>query len=148
MPRTLGVDLGDRWIGLALGDPTGTYARPLEVVARGDLFWKAIERLVAEEDVDRVVLGLPLNMDGSTGPRAKEALAFKAEIEKRSGLPVDTWDERLTTVQAEAALRSSGLSGRERAQRVDKVAAQIILQSYLDRQKTAEEPTERGSEES
>jgi putative pre-16S rRNA nuclease len=136
MPRTLGIDLGDRWIGLALGDPTGTYARPLEVVGRGDAFWKAIERLVTDEEVDRIVLGLPLNMDGSAGPRAKEALAFKAEIERRSGLPVDTWDERLTTVQAEAVLRSSGLSGNKRAQRVDKVAAQIILQSYLDRQKT------------
>jgi putative Holliday junction resolvase len=135
MPRTLGVDLGERWIGLALSDPMGISARPLEVVARGDPFWKALERLVAEEGVDRLVLGLPLNMDGSEGPRARDALAFKAEIERRSGLPVETWDERLTTAQAEAALRSSGLSGRKRAERVDKVAAQIILQSYLDRRK-------------
>jgi putative Holliday junction resolvase len=135
VPRTLGVDLGERWIGLALSDPMGISARPLEVVARGDPFWKALERLVAEEGVDRLVLGLPLNMDGSEGPRARDALAFKAEIERRSGLPVETWDERLTTAQAEAALRSSGLSGRKRAERVDKVAAQIILQSYLDRRK-------------
>ena len=139
MPRTLGVDLGDRWIGLALGDPTGTCARPLEVVERGDAFWKAVERLVAEEEVNRIVLGLPLNMDGSVGPRARQALAFKAEIERRYGLPVDTWDERLTTVQAEIALRASGLSGPKRAERVDKVAAQIILQSYLDRQGAAPE---------
>ena len=140
--RVLGVDLGDRWIGLALSDPTATLARPLEVVARGEPFWQALERLVREEGVERVVIGLPLNMDGSTGPRARDALAFKAEIEKRTGLPVDPWDERLTTVQAETALRSSGLSGRKRSERVDKVAAQIILQSWLDRRKRASEPPE------
>lgn len=97
-----------------------------------------LKRLLAEEDVERLVVGLPLNMDGSVGPKAKAVLAFKERLEKEWGVPVDTWDERLTTAQAHAAMRQAGLSGRQRTQRVDAVAAQILLQSYLDRQRAHE----------
>jgi putative Holliday junction resolvase len=142
VPRVLGVDLGERRVGLALSDPTATYARPLLVVERGEPLWRALAKLIAEEEVGRVVIGLPLNMDGSTGPKAREALAFKQELEKRTGLPAVTWDERLTTVEAEGVLRAAGLSARKRAERVDKVAAQIILQSYLDRERSAAGPGE------
>src|SRR5688572_33436286 len=103
--RALAVDLGSRRVGIALSDPGRTFARPAGVLAAGPDLWKALTKLIAEEEVDLVVVGLPLNMDGSRGPKAEEALKFRDEIELRTGLQCVTWDERLTTVQAEGYLR-------------------------------------------
>ena len=132
MGKLLGIDYGNQWFGLALSDPTQTIARPLDVVRGQEDLWKRLENLIAEEDIESLVLGLPRNMDGSLGPKAREALAFKEVLETRSGLAVEMWDERLTTVQAERALRAGGMSRTGRRERVDKVAAQILLQNFLD----------------
>lgn len=138
MGKLLGIDHGERRSGIAISDSTHTFASARAVLEGEEALLREVERLVAEEGIERVVLGLPLNMDGSKGPKALAVLAFKERLEKRLGLPVDAWDERLSTVQAQGALREGGLSSRQRAARVDKVAAQIILQSYLDRQKQRE----------
>lgn len=132
MGRVLGVDYGDRWIGLAVSDGSWTLARPHSVVAGEKGLFEALGRLIEDEEVARIVLGLPLNMDGTEGPRARLVLAFKERLQARSGRPVVSWDERLSTVEAEDILRQTGLSAQKRRERVDKVAAQVILQSYLD----------------
>lgn len=145
--RVLAIDYGDRWIGLALSDPSQLVAFPLRVVEGEAGLRGELERLFAEEKIERLVVGLPLNMDGTTGPKGLQVLEFKERLEREFSLPVDTWDERLTTVQAEASLRQAGLRGtvrgrgpqksgsrkKTRDRRVDQIAAQILLQSYLDR---------------
>ncbi len=135
MGRILGIDYGTKRIGLALSDVGQILATPLTVVHGESALHRELERLCAEESVERLVVGLPLNMNGTIGPKAKEVLAFKERLEKHFGLPVDTSDERLSTIQAEGALREAGLSFRKWAQKIDKVAAQILLQAYLDRQR-------------
>jgi len=134
MARRIGIDYGDRWFGLAMSDPTETIARPLEVVRGEEELWRRLEQLRREEDIAGFVLGLPLNMDGSVGPKARQVLVFKERLAERTGLPVEVWDERLTTVQAERSLREAGASRSRRRRDVDRVAAQILLQSFLDRQ--------------
>ena len=130
--RVLGIDFGEKRIGLALSDPSQTLARPLLVLENSKDLGDRIKALIEKEEVDHVVVGIPLNMDGNVGPKARQALQFKEWLEKLCGRKVQGWDERLTTVQAEQALRQGGLSAGRRAQKVDKVAAQILLQSYLD----------------
>ena len=130
--RILGIDHGDRHFGLALSDEGEVIASPRDVVQGEDEVFAAIETFVREEGVGMIVLGLPLNMDGSVGPRVKLGEAFADRLSQRFGLPIEFWDERLTTLQAEEALRASGLSARKRKERVDKVAAQILLQSFLN----------------
>ena len=137
MPRILGIDFGDRRFGLALSDPSGMLASAHLVVEGEEGLRKELSRLFAEEEVERIVLGLPVNMDGTLGPKAKQVLAFKERLEVEWKKPVDTWDERLTTVQAQRSLREGGLSRGQRSARVDKVAAQILLQSYLDNRRVS-----------
>lgn len=135
MARILGIDHGLKRMGLALSDPSETFARPFQVVPASTDVVKVLVELAGREEVERFVVGLPLNMDGSLGPKAREVLEFVERLREASDLPVDTWDERLTTVQAERLLRAGGTRPRQRAQKVDKVAAQILLQSYLDSRK-------------
>lgn len=135
MGRILGIDHGDKRVGLAISDATETFARAFRVIPASENLLAALVELAREEEVERIVLGLPRNMDGSIGPKARQVLEFKERLEEASGLPVDTWDERLTTVQAERALKMKGARRAERARVVDKVAAQILLQSYLDSRK-------------
>jgi len=137
MGRILGIDYGDRWFGLALSDPSATLATPLCVVEGEAGLREELRYLRETEEIERLVVGIPFNMDGSLGPKARQVLAFKKRLEEEWGLPVDAWDERLTTVEAEEVLRSSGLSAAKRRQRVDKVAAQILLQGYLDARKAS-----------
>jgi len=144
MSRILGIDFGDRRIGLALSDPSRTLARSFEVVENSPRLAERLKKLIAEEEVDRIVLGLPRNMDGTIGPKARQALEFKAYLEKELGLPVDMWDERLTTVAAQQVLREGGIPQRRRSEMVDKVAAQILLQSYLDHAKRPPEGSSDG----
>lgn len=133
--RILGVDYGEKRVGLAVSDPLGMFAQPLEAVQVEDDLPAAAERIaeVAREyEAAEIVLGLPKNMNNTLGPKAEEALAFKELLVEKTGLPVITWDERLSTRQAERHLRQTGWSRRRRKERVDMVAAQIILQGYLD----------------
>jgi putative Holliday junction resolvase len=130
--RVLGVDYGDRRIGVALSDPSGTFARPFEVVAGEKEFLERLGPWIESEEIGLVVLGLPLNMDGSHGPKSEQVQGFKERLVARHGVEVRLWDERLTTAEADRYLRLSGLSAQKRRQRIDKVAAQVLLQSYLD----------------
>ena len=130
--RVIGIDLGQRWIGLAWSDEAGRIAVPLEVVAGTDGALGRLAVLLAGGDVERIVLGLPRNMDGSMGPKAQESLRFAELLRSRFPVPVDTWDERLTTVEAERYLWAAGVPPRRWKEKVNQVAAQILLQSYLD----------------
>lgn len=137
MGRLLGLDLGERRIGLAVSDETGTIASALGVYTRrsveGDLDY--LRKLVEREGIERVVVGLPLNMDGSLGPKAKEAQAFKRRLEEALKLPVELFDERLTTQEAERVLLEADLSRKRRKGVRDQLAAVLILQGYLDHQR-------------
>jgi len=130
--RILGVDYGAVRIGLAISDPLGLTAQALATVA--DI--AGLKQAIAPyEPIDKIVVGLPKKMSGELGPQAVKVKAFVAELEKELGLPVITWDERLTTSQAEKMLISAGLSRQKRRKVIDRVAAAEILQSYLDQPK-------------
>jgi putative holliday junction resolvase len=133
--RALGVDLGSRRIGVALSDSAGTLATPYEVVVRCGDEARDHQRLAAlaeEAGAKVVVVGLPLSLDGSEGPAARHAKEEADRLAKVVGVPVERFDERLTTVSAERDLRAGGLRSRARRQVVDKVAAAVMLQSWLD----------------
>ena len=133
--RILCLDVGDVRIGVAVSDPTGTIATPVEVIRR--IGWgpdcRRIRQLCDQYETETVLSGLPLNMDGTEGPQAAKVRQFCAQVEKQ-GLHVIFQDERLTTVEAEEALMEDGQDWRERRRSVDKVAAALILQEYLDGQ--------------
>lgn len=133
--RIMGLDLGDKRIGVALSDPMGWTAQGLEVITskgstEADI--KKIKEVAMQYEVERVVVGLPRNMDGSPGPRAEKARAFAGRLAKALDLPVEMWDERLTTVAAERLLIEADMSRARRRQVIDKMAAALILQNYLD----------------
>jgi putative Holliday junction resolvase len=131
--RAIGLDIGTRRIGVALS--AGALATPYEVVARSGDRARDHRRLVGladEAEAEVVVVGLPLSLDGSVGPSARLVLDELDEMRPRLGRPVVTWDERLSTVEAERRLRSAGMKGRDRRQVVDQLAATVILQSWLD----------------
>lgn len=135
MPRALGLDLGERRIGVALCDSAGTLATPYEVVQRsGDRQrdHRRIAELVDEAGAEVVVVGLPLSLDGSVGPAAAGVEAEVAELREHLGVPVEAWDERLSTVEAGRRLQTAGVPGRKRRHVIDQVAATVILQSWLD----------------
>lgn len=134
--RYLALDLGDRRIGVAISDQIGMLARPLEVMARTSRAadYAHIAELVQEHGIDLVVVGLPLNMDGSEGSRAAWARDYGAELAETVGVPVALWDERLSTEEAEEILRAQGKRPREHQDWIDAIAAAVILQSYLDGQ--------------
>jgi putative Holliday junction resolvase len=133
-PRILGVDYGQKRTGLAISDPLGIFGQPIETIEAADpaSAAAAIKRTCEARGVSLIVLGLPRNMDNTLGPKAKEALAFRDVLAAATGLEVVTRDERLTTVSAERALRETSLSRKKRQKHVNSVAAQIILQGYLD----------------
>ena len=131
--RVLGVDPGSRRIGIAIG--VGTVASPLTVIQRGRSLDEALRQVAAvavQEEVERIVVGLPLRLDGSEGPAAKAARDVVRGLARFTDVPVDVHDERFTTVSADRALMEAGLGARERRGAVDKVAAAVMLQSWLD----------------
>lgn len=132
--RILGLDVGDRRIGLAISDPNGQVAVPLRTLHRivPDGAAEAIRALVAEEDVEAIVVGLPLRLDGTVGPQAESVQEFVRQLLAVVDVPVTLWDERLSTVQAEQLLRRDGRSSRKGKAEQDALAAAIILQGYLD----------------
>lgn len=131
----LGLDYGSRRIGLAVSDPAGVFAFPAGALERTQLAQdlEALRALIAERGVTRIVVGLPLNMDGSEGRQAARVRAFGERLREHLALPVDYWDERLTTFEAENQLRSRGVRPARRRDLVDQVAAEVILRSYLER---------------
>ena len=135
MGRVLGLDLGSKRVGVAVSDTSGTIATPLVVLTRSgsrQLDHARIRALVEEEEAERVVVGLPLSLDGSVGPAARCALAEAEELGSVVGVPVETFDERLTTVSADRVLQEQGMRGEARRRVVDKVAAAVMLQAWLD----------------
>ncbi len=131
--RYLGLDVGDRWVGVALSDPTGWLASPLTTFRRtdGTQDLAHISRLLAEHEVERIVVGLPKNMNGTLGQQARLTMEFARQLEAL-GTPVTLWDERLSSVSAERNVLDTRGRGPRRGERLDAHAAAIILQVYLD----------------
>lgn len=134
MTRTFGLDVGTRTIGVAVSDPTATLASPLTTIRRTGLRadLDALAALIAAHDVDRLVVGWPLQPDGREGPIARKVAALADAITAHTGLPVERWDERMTSKLAERYLIEGGARRETRRQVVDKVAAALILQGWLD----------------
>ena len=135
--RILALDIGERRIGVALSDPGGLLATPLTAIHRRRQAEDIDEvlRLVDEHDAERIVVGLPLELSGRRGTQAGRVSAFVRAMAERTQVPVDTVDERYSTVQAQRQLRESGVKPSRNRARVDAAAAAIILQSYLDSQR-------------
>ena len=130
--RVVGLDLGTRRIGVAVSDPTGTLASPYDVVERSPQSHEKIRRIVEEVEAERVVVGLPLSLSGKDGPAATSARAEAAELEKALPVPVELFDERLTTVSAHRSMMDMKMKADARRRVVDKVAAAVMLQSWLE----------------
>ena len=135
--RILGLDYGSKTVGVAISDPLGLTAQGVETIWRKQenklrQTLAQIEKLVEDYQVERIVLGYPKNMNNTVGERALKSLEFKEMLERRTGLPVVMWDERLTTVEANRTLMESGVRRENRKQYLDELAAIFILQSYLD----------------
>lgn len=135
--RILGLDYGSKTVGVAVSDPLGITAQGVSTICRKQenklrQTLAQIEKLVEDYQVERIVLGYPKNMNNTVGERALKSLEFKEMLERRTGLPVVMWDERLTTVEANRTLMESGVRRENRKQYLDELAAIFILQSYLD----------------
>jgi putative holliday junction resolvase len=133
----LGIDLGRVRIGLAISDELRLLAHPLETIPANKDSKKRIAEIARERKIDKIVIGIPRHMSGEIGEAAKRALDFAAELRGQLPCPVETWDERLTTVAANRALTAAGKKTRQTRNIVDQVAAQMILQGYLDRESIA-----------
>ena len=135
--RIMGLDYGTKTVGVAISDPLGFTAQGIETIDRKEenklrKTLARIEELTKEYQVETIVLGLPKNMNNTLGERAEKTLEFKEMLERRTGLPVVMWEERLTTVEAERTLIESSVRRENRKKYIDKIAAVIILQGYLD----------------
>ena len=131
--RIMGLDFGSKTVGVAISDPLFITAQGIEIIRRKDenklrQTLARIEELIQEYEVEEIVLGLPKNMNDTAGPRAVITMEFKEKLERRTGLMVHTWDERLTTVAADKAMMEAGIRRENRKEYVDKIAAVFILQ--------------------
>jgi putative Holliday junction resolvase len=134
MMRVLALDVGDKRIGVAISDPSQVLARSLKVIERGSRQqdFVAVARLVEKYEVEKVVVGYPRSLDGTVGEQAEKVERYAAGLAESLTVPVLLWDERLSTVSAERLMREAGLRGKKKRERVDAVAAAVILQDYLD----------------
>lgn len=135
--RILGLDYGSKTVGVAVSDPLGLTAQGVEIIRRKSenkmrQTLARIEELIAQYQVEKIVLGLPKNMNNTLGDRAEKSLELKETLERRTGLAVVMWDERLTTVSANRVLMETGVRRENRKEHVDEIAAIFILQGYLD----------------
>ena len=135
--RILGLDYGSKTVGVAVSDPLGFTAQGVEIIRRKSenkmrQTLARIEELIAQYQVEEIVLGLPKNMNNTLGDRAEKSLELKETLERRTGLAVVMWDERLTTVSANRVLMETGVRRENRKEHVDEIAAVFILQGYLD----------------
>lgn len=136
--RIMGLDYGSKTVGVAISDAMLLTAQGIEIIRRKDenklrQTLARIEELIGEYEVEEIVLGLPKNMNDTMGPRVAATLEFQEKLERRTGLPVHTWDERLTTVAADRTMMEAGIRRENRKEYVDMIAATLILQGYLDR---------------
>lgn len=144
--RIMGLDFGSKTVGVAVSDPLGITAQGLEIIRRREenklrRTYARIEELIVEYQVEEIVLGLPKNMNATEGERAELTREFKDSLERRTGLAVTLWDERLTTVAADRAMIEAGIRREHRKDYVDMIAASLILQGYLDRRAQSMEET-------
>ncbi len=133
--RIMGLDLGEKTIGVAVSDPLGWTAQAVEVIRRGENIGGEIRRLrelIEHYGVEMILLGLPKNMNGTLGDQGRKAVEYAGLIREELGLPVEMWDERLSTVSAERILLEADMSRAKRKKNIDKMAAAVILQGYLD----------------
>ena len=134
--RILGIDYGDKRIGIAISDPLGLTAQGVAVIGKGETFEedvKELKKIIKKfEGIDEILVGLPKTMRGEIGQQAEKVLKFVEHLKTAFKIPVNTWDERLTTVQAEKTLQEAGLPEKKRRKIIDKSAAAYILQNYLD----------------
>ena len=135
--RVMGLDFGSRTVGVAVSDPLHITAQGLEIIRREQenklrRTLARIEELVREYEIEEIVLGYPKNMNNTVGERGEKTEEFKQMVERRTGLPVVLWDERLTTVAADRAMIEAGIRRENRKKYVDRIAATFILQGYLD----------------
>ncbi|WP_068774209.1 Holliday junction resolvase RuvX [Paenibacillus sp. FJAT-26967] len=132
--RTMGLDYGDKTIGVAVSDLLGLTAQGVEVIRRTSPVrdFDHLKRIIGEYEVTEIVVGLPKNMNGTIGPRGEICQEFAGQLEEAFALPVRMWDERLTTVSATRTLLEADVSRKKRKQVVDKIAAALILQGYMD----------------
>lgn len=142
--RIMGLDYGSKTVGVAISDELKITAQGIETIKRTSekklrQTCARIEALIEEYHVEEIVLGFPKNMNSTLGERAEKTLEFQAMVERRTGLPVHLWDERLTTVEAARTLMESGVRREERKNYIDKLAAVYILQGYLDYMQRVEE---------
>lgn len=137
--RIMGIDYGDKNVGIALTDPTRTIVSPLEIIRRDDevAIKKTVKRIgeiIKEMEVSEIVLGYPLNMDGTEGFRCEKTILFKERLERNfKKIPIHLWDERLSTIGATHALVEANLNKKEQKEVIDKMAAVFILEGYLDK---------------
>lgn len=141
--RIMGLDYGSKTVGVAVSDAMLLTAQGVEIIRRKDenklrQTLARIEELIGEYGVEEIVLGLPKNMNDTMGPRVEATLEFQEKLERRTGLPVHTWDERLTTVAADRTMMEAGIRREHRKEYVDMIAATLILQGYLDRRGMSE----------
>jgi putative Holliday junction resolvase len=139
--RVIGIDFGEKNVGVAVSDELGYTAQGLICLKRTGSEAKLLDdlcQLVREKEAGLVVVGIPRTMRGEIGPKAREAMEFAEKLRETSGIEVSLWDERLSTVQAEKAMLEGDLSRAKRKKRRDVIAAQLILQSFLDRRRPAE----------
>jgi len=139
--RFLGIDHGERRVGLAVSDESGSIAHPRDTWVRKDpeQLLVRLAAFVREEEVERIVVGLPLTLEGREGASARRARRFAEKLGERTGLEIVLWDERLSSVAAERSLREAGVSAKKQKGLVDRVAAALLLQSYLDSRQRREE---------
>lgn len=137
MGRILAVDYGTRRIGLAVSDPLGITAQGLDAIPGAELSdpVEAIAGLAADRQAERIIVGLPLSLSGEAGIAAQKVLEFVERLRQTTDIPVETLDERMTSAGAQAVLKGSGLSQKKRRQAIDSMAAQILLQDYLARER-------------
>jgi putative holliday junction resolvase len=144
--RVLGLDVGSRTIGIAVSDPLAITAQGLQTIRRKNkrLDFQALEDLIRQYDVAEIVVGYPLRMSGLAGTQSEKMTLFAQELAKRFALPVHLWDERLTTAEANRVLRDSEMSIKRRGEVVDRLAAVLILQSWLDHRSQKKTSTTEG----
>lgn len=145
--RIMGLDFGSKTVGVAVSDPLLVTAQSVETITRKSenklrQTLARIEELVAEYQVEKIILGLPKNMNGTEGERVEKTKEFQEMLFRRTGIPIELWDERLTTVAADRIMMESGIRREHRKEYVDAIAASFILQGYLDYLKSEQEKQE------
>lgn len=132
--RVLGLDFGTERVGVAMSDELGIIAQPIEFIPRRPAagLWERLRALHGDFSCERILVGMPRNMDGSYGPAAEAVKQFTEQLRQEMNVPIQTWDERLSSIQANRVLLQANVSRKKRKEKIDKMAAAVILQSYLD----------------